>query len=43
MDVRQQIIEILADDRLDQEASPQSKAEAIEALIGLFGWEPVRE
>ena len=43
MDVRQQIREILADDRLDQEASPQSKAEAIEALIGLFGWEPVRE
>jgi hypothetical protein len=43
MEVHQRIWEILADDRLDQEASAQSKAEAIEELIGQFGWEPVRE
>jgi len=43
MDVRQRIDAILADDRPDDEASPQSKTEAIEALVGPFGWELVRD
>ena len=43
MEVSQRIADILADDRLDEEVSAQSKVEAIEALIGLFGWEPIRE
>jgi hypothetical protein len=43
MNVRQRILEILADDRLDQEGSALSKVETIEALIGLSGWAPVRE
>jgi hypothetical protein len=43
MDVRHRIDAILADDRLDDEASPQSKTEVIEALIGPLGWESVRE
>jgi hypothetical protein len=43
MEVRQRIWEILGDERLDREGSAQSKAEAIESLIRLFGWEPVRE
>jgi hypothetical protein len=43
MELRQRISEILADDRLDDESSDPTKAEAIEALIGSHGWEPVRE
>jgi hypothetical protein len=43
MEVRQRIRESLADGRLDDEASELSKMEAIEALIGQFGWEPVRD
>jgi hypothetical protein len=43
MELRQCICDILADDRLDDESSEPTKAEAIEALIGPYGWEPVRE
>jgi hypothetical protein len=43
MDIRQRINEILADDRLNDESSDPTKAEAIEALIGPYGWEIVRE
>jgi hypothetical protein len=43
MDVGQRIHEILSDDRLDDEACDLSKTEAIEALIGQYGWEPVRD
>jgi hypothetical protein len=43
MEVRQRILEIFADDRLDDEASETSKVEAIESLIERYGWEPVRD
>jgi hypothetical protein len=41
--IRTRTAEILADDRLDDESSDPTKPEAIEELIGRFGWEPVRE
>ena len=43
MRVRERIDEILADDRLDQEEIEESKTEAIEALVELFGWASVRD
>jgi hypothetical protein len=41
--IREAINAILADDRLNDESSDPTKAEAIEALIGEFGWEAVRD
>jgi hypothetical protein len=41
--VQERINAILADDRLNDESSDPTKAEAIEALIGGYGWEGVRE
>jgi hypothetical protein len=41
--IQQRINKILADDRPDAESVELSKTEAIEALIGEFGWEVVRE
>jgi hypothetical protein len=41
--IREAINAILADDRLNDESSDPTKAEAIEALIGDFGWEAVRD
>jgi hypothetical protein len=43
MAVQERIDAILADDRLDDEASDSSKVEAIEALIGECGWKAVRD
>lgn len=43
MELRRQIHDILADDRLNDESSEASKAEAIEALMERFGWGPVRD
>ena len=43
MDVRSRVNDVLADDRLNHETSAQSKSEAFEAIITLFGWEPVRQ
>ncbi|MCE9525685.1 MAG: hypothetical protein K8R36_06485 [Planctomycetales bacterium] len=41
--VKNRIFAILADDHLDDESSPISKTDAIEALIGEYGWTPIRE
>jgi hypothetical protein len=41
--VRERISEIFADDRLNDESSDPTRAEAIEALIGEFGWDDVRD
>ena len=43
MQVRGRIDAIFADERLNDESSEPTRAEAIEALIGEFGWEPVRD
>jgi hypothetical protein len=40
--VRECIDAILADDRLNDESSDPTRAEAIEALISGYGWEAVR-
>jgi hypothetical protein len=42
MTVDHRLRAILDDDRLNEE-SGFSKAEAVEALIGPYGWEPIRE
>ena len=43
MEVRDRIDAILAGDRSDEESSVMSEAESIKALIGEYGWEPVRD
>lgn len=43
MPLRDRIDAILTDERLDDESSEPTKVEAIEALIGEFGWDGVRE
>src|SRR5688572_9806863 len=43
MPLRERINAILVDERLDDECSEPTKAEATEALIGEFGWDVVCE
>jgi hypothetical protein len=43
MQVRERIDAILADDRLDDDSSEPTRMEAIEGLIGEYGWEAVRD